>query len=85
MTPPMVRVTWLDSGMHIDHGWAPRSQYIEGVLLDRMHVTTVGMLMAEDEDTVLLGLNYDPAHDAWIGAQVISKGSIISREELNVA
>ncbi len=77
-----VRVTWVDSGMHIDHGWASAETYREGTTVDRMSVTTVGMLVAEEADTLLVALNHDPAHDTYLSMQLILRSDVISFERL---
>jgi xanthine/CO dehydrogenase XdhC/CoxF family maturation factor len=77
-----VRVIWLDSGMHMDYGWDKRERYLADANLGRMEVTTVGILMHEDEETVVVALNHDKAHDTWIGAQVIARQSIITMDLL---
>jgi hypothetical protein len=69
---PMVAVTWLDSGTHIDHGWASRDTYLKGTDIVRNTVTTVGLLMHKDDESVVVGLTYDPSHDHWYGAQLIA-------------
>jgi hypothetical protein len=81
--PRAVSVLWLDSGLHIDHGWASAATYKEGADLSRMTVLTVGLLMDENEDRILVGLNYDEAHEAWIGAQAIARSSIQKLEYLS--
>lgn len=81
-SPEMYRVVWLDSGIHKDLGWASAADYMEGTGLAEMTVTTVGMIMHEDDDIVTLGLNYDPNHDNWIGVQLIARQNIISVERL---
>lgn len=77
-----LRITWYDSGMHLDEGWATADKYTEDIDLDRLLVVTVGMLMHEDDDVVVLGLSYDPAHENWYGAQLIMKLNIQKREVL---
>lgn len=79
---PAVSVTWLDSGVHIDHGWASAEKYCESTGLNGMTVHTVGILMHEDEDTVMVGLSYDPTHDTWFGAQLIARQNIIVMRSL---
>jgi hypothetical protein len=37
---------------------------------------TVGIIMHEDEDIIVVALSHDPAHDKWISAQLIHKQSI---------
>jgi hypothetical protein len=44
-----------------------------------MDVVTVGQLVHEDDDVVVLGLSVDEPGDAVFGAQVIWKRSIIER------
>lgn len=85
MMPSMVHVEWIDSGMHMDHGWASQNEYMARASMDRLTVHTVGLLMQNGSDLVLIGLNYDPAHDAWIGVQAIQRSNIISMEMLRNA
>ena len=80
--PRPVVVEWIDSGMHMDHGWATSEEYRARVSMDRLYVRTVGMLMDDNEDIVLVGLNYDPTHQAWVGVQAIQKSNITSMEYL---
>jgi hypothetical protein len=72
----MAYVRWIDSGMHSDYGWAPAEKYIENADLHRMECVTVGIIMHEDEDIIVVALSHDPAHDKWISAQLIHKQSI---------
>lgn len=71
-----VEVIWIDSGMHVDYGWATTEKYKEGTTLDKMRVTTVGMLIDLTPEIVLVGLCRDPAHDKWFGAQVIDRKAV---------
>ena len=77
-----VAVRWLDSGMHIDKGWASLEDYRKDTSTQRMTVVTVGILMHEDEETLLIGQSFDPAHDHWVGGQLIVKENIIDRNWL---
>jgi hypothetical protein len=75
-----VKVVWLDSGAHIDHGWAPAEKHwAEGLSRE---VTTVGMLMQEDDDVIAVGLNFDPDTKNWYGVQLIYKPTVQSRQNL---
>lgn len=78
----MVKVRWLDSGMHIDKGWASLEDYRKDTGTARMEVITVGFLMHEDEETLLVGQSYDPAHDHWVGGQLIVKANVLARIDL---
>lgn len=80
----MYKVVWLDSGLHKDLGWASADEYLRDAGLASMTVITVGMLMHEDPDIVVLGLNHDPNHDTWIAAQMIARANVISVERLGV-
>lgn len=77
-----VAVRWLDSGMHIDKGWASLEDYRANTETARMQVVTVGILMHEDDETILIGQSFDPAHDTWVGGQLIVKENVISRNWL---
>ncbi len=76
----MVRVVWLDSGAHVDHGWASAAQYMSTDLSRK--VTTVGMLVDESDDVVAVGLNFDPDTDNWFGVELIYRPTIVSFHEL---
>ena len=77
-----VAVKWLDSGMHIDKGWASLEDYRKDTETSRMTVVTVGILMHEDDQTILIGQTYDPSHDHWVGGQLILKENVVSRNFL---
>jgi hypothetical protein len=77
--PPVVAVRWLDSGMSLDRGWASRDSYVAQARIGRMIVRSVGYLMHEDEDVVVLALSYDPSGQTFYGAQVIARRSIVER------
>lgn len=76
------RVEWTDSGMHMDHGWASTEVYRSSAREWEGTVITVGQLLHEDENVVVLGLSHDAAHDHWFGAQLINKAAITKRETL---
>lgn len=81
--PKVLKVEWRDSGMHIDHGWATTAVYQESVGKWNGTVTTIGALMFEDDNVIVIGLSHDVANDTWYGAQLIYKPCIISRKEIN--
>jgi hypothetical protein len=76
-------IRWLDSGMHLaSDEWTP----IEGLRAKAdpsgMEVTTVGMLVHEDDLVVILGLSVDHIRGSVFGAQAIWKASILERHAL---
>ncbi len=83
-TRPAVRIQWIDSGMHVDKGWKSLEDYKTDINISKATVETVGILMHEDEDSLMVGLSYDPTHDAWYGAQWVLKPNIVSVEYLDV-
>jgi hypothetical protein len=80
--PRLVHVEWVDSGLNIDHGWASKDKYLENTEKKRMLVDTVGILMHEDEEKVVVALSHDQNLDTWYSAQLILRESIISYVEL---
>lgn len=76
------RVVWVDSGMHYAEEWKDLDVFKSLARGWNGLVTTVGTLMFEDENVVLLGLSHDESNDNWFGAQLIWKKAIESREEL---
>jgi len=73
----LVHVQWRDSGIHVDKGWAGLDQYMANLSADSTLVDTVGILMHEDDDILMIGMSYDSFHDTWYGAQVILKSNIV--------
>lgn len=78
----MVRVLWIDSGMHVDHGWGPVREYMQNATVAKMKVLTVGILMAETEEAVAVALSYDDALDQWNGAQLIARQNVLDMRDL---
>lgn len=75
-------VEWNDSGMQGDVGWKKAETFAAAMTVDKMLAHTVGFVMHEDEDVLLLGQTYDAAHDAYCGAMAILKRDILRRETL---
>ncbi len=71
------KVIWKDSGLHIDYRWAKLEKYMADASPFLSQVETVGVVMHEDDDIIMLGMSYDAAHDTWYGAQVILKQNVI--------
>ena len=75
-SPRIVRITWLDTGAHVDYGWANTEKYMDGLNKERMYVQTVGMLIGEDDDIYLVGLSYEPIEKKWYGGQAVHKSAV---------
>jgi hypothetical protein len=73
-------IRWRDSGLHLaSDEWTPISNLRARSVIAGMEVTTVGILVHEDDDVVILGLSVDEAGGAVFGAQAIWKASILER------
>lgn len=80
----LVKVTWIDSGLHLsDDGWAPIETYVAKAIAADTTVETVGFLIHEDENMVVVGLSHDAYHGAIFGAQVIHRVGVRSIEDLH--
>ena len=76
------RVRWLDSGCQGDSGWHTVDVFGEALTLDRMTVVTVGIVIHEDEDVLIVAGSWDSTHDAYSNALAIALANIIERERL---
>lgn len=76
-------VTWTDSGlqMHTD-GWSNLDVFVSQAKKWNGVVTTVGTLIYEDENVLVLALSHDKENDAYYGAQLVWKPCVIERTEL---
>ena len=80
MTMGLEVIRWRDSGMHLaSDEWTPITNLRARAVVSGMEVTTVGMLVHEDDDVVILGLSIDAAGGTVFGAQAIWKASILER------
>lgn len=75
-------IRWLDTGAHVDYGWAPKEKYIADAVTDKMTVDTIGFLMHEDDDIVMVALSH-VFDDLWYGAQIIHKSSIVEKRRMS--
>ena len=84
MTKSLEAIRWRDSGMHLaSDEWTPMANLRAQAAIAGMAVTTVGVLVHEDDDVVVLGLSIDEAGGNVFGAQVIWKASILERRDLD--
>jgi hypothetical protein len=80
MTKGLEVIRWRDSGMHLaSDEWTAITRVRAQAVPTGMDVTTVGMLVHEDDDVVILGLSVDEAGGTVFGAQAIWKASILER------
>lgn len=79
----MERIEWVDSGLAFASTWLD-----EGVIAARAKewhgiVVSVGQLVFEDDDKIILGLSYDTEAGNWASCFGIMKSSIIKRTPLS--
>jgi hypothetical protein len=79
-----VLVRWIDSGLFISDGWQQLTEVIGQATGSNMTVTTIGHLIHEDDEIVVVGLSLDKDNDAVFGAQTIAKMNIIEYRSLSV-
>lgn len=84
MTPQMVRVEWIDSGMARTNGWEKAEDIIEGLRRtpEFMRVVSVGLLLFQDEEQVILAQSYDAHNENFVNAHGIYRPNVISIEPL---
>lgn len=75
---PLIEVIWDDASS--DSGWHTRSQ----VKFEKQIVVTIGFLVAENKDYIIIGHTYTLPED-YLGWFQIPKGMIISRKTLKRA
>lgn len=78
----MERIEWIDSGLHIDEGWASLEVYQSVAKGWDGTVTTIGFPIYEDDDRIVLALSRDHQRDHYYGAQLILKSCIKARDVL---
>jgi hypothetical protein len=80
MTKGLELIRWRDSGMHLaSEEWTSITRVCAQAVTSGMEVTTVGMLVHEDDDVVVLGLSIDESGGSVFGAQAILKVCILDR------
>jgi hypothetical protein len=80
MTTGLEVIRWRDSGMHLaSEEWTSITRVRAQAVVSGMEVTTVGMLVHEDDDVVVLGLSVDETGGTVFGAQAILKACILDR------
>jgi hypothetical protein len=79
---PLVKVAWVDSGLHLEDGWRDVPWYVNKAECTNGRVSTVGHLIHEDDQHVIVGLSLDIENDTVFSAQVIWQSNIESMEYL---
>jgi len=71
--PRLVLVEWIDSGMAIGQTWKKPDAFVEEVHENSnfLLVTTVGYLLHEDDEHLVLAQSRDQHNDQYLNAQVI--------------
>ena len=75
-------VRWLDSGTHLHDGWMQLEVVQQQAKACLQEVETVGHVVFEDDDVIVLGLSVDAVNSTVFGAQVIAKQNIVTRGPL---
>jgi hypothetical protein len=79
----LVLVEWIDSGMALSNEWKKQTAFAEelhgnNVLL----VSSVGFLIHEDDEHLILGQSRDEHNDQYLNAQVIYRPCVRSVNDL---
>jgi hypothetical protein len=77
------KITWRDSGMHLDEHWQPVKALLSRWKYDDMIVHSAGMLAYEDDDVVGLSHSYSQTGDSHVGVMLIAKKNILTREVID--
>lgn len=69
-----LEVEWVDSGVARDNGWEPKQVIVEH--LDFEPVTSVGWLLFEDEERIILAQTYDEKHQNFYNLHAVWRPAI---------
>ena len=82
----MVLVTWLDSGLaSSDAEWQTTEEIVGSMRLhdeSSMQVSTVGYLIHEDDEHLVVAQSYDPHNEHFLNAQMIFAPCVIAIRDL---
>jgi hypothetical protein len=77
-------IRWRDSGMQLaSDEWTSLTTLRARSVASALEVVTVGLLVHEDDEVVVLGLSLDKPGNSVFGAQLIWKSAIIERRDLD--
>lgn len=77
------RIVWVDSGLSFASTWLEEETIIERAKEWDGLVISVGQVVYEDAERVVLGLSKDKETNNWTGAFLIYKPTIIIRKLLS--
>jgi hypothetical protein len=77
-----VRITWTDS-MTVSEGWASIEDYVTSS--SSVSCVSLGFLINEDDEKLVLAMNYDPDNDHVNQTIVIPRVSVEKIEDLEAA
>lgn len=78
-----VEVEWIDSGETGDSGWRKKQQILAD-LQENIPVISIGWLMHENPDMVILTQTYDSKHDIHLNPMMIWRKNILRISVLRV-
>lgn len=78
----MERIEWVDSGMSFASTWLSTSLIQERAREWHGVVVSVGQVVYEDEERLVLGLSHDAETDNWASCFAIYKPCILTRVKL---
>lgn len=81
--PRLVMVTWIDSGLARSNGWEKPAEIIPQMGVDHMTANTVGFLIHETDEILIVAQTEDLANGAYLNAQAIYVSNIIGRRALS--
>ena len=78
----LARIVWVDSGLSFASTWLEHSTIVERAMEWTGKIVSVGRVVYEDNERVVLGISYDQENDNWASVFLIAKQSILTRESL---
>jgi len=79
---PIERIVWVDSGLSFASTWLDTKDIIERAKDWNGRIVSVGQVIYEDDERLVLGINYDPENDNWAACFLIGKVAILNRVRL---
>jgi hypothetical protein len=71
-----VKLTWLDSTSNL--GWLDKED------CEMSAVESIGILVAEDKDKIIISTSYDKGSDRYVDPLSIPKRCVIKRRNINI-
>lgn len=84
MKPRMVRVEWIDSGMSRSEGWEDAQDIVRALTEEgSFEVVTIGWLIHEDDERIIVAQSHDTFNDAYYNAHAIYRPCVRSIRDLS--